>query len=71
MTKANALRGWRSPEEKPVKGERLLLVIQSRTDKLPFIIALKCCTGLDDFSDDVYELLAWQYCPIWDEEGKE
>ena len=70
MTKANALRGWRSPEEKPVEGVTLLVVLQSKTSGITFVseehISIEFARDSDDFN-----LIAWQYCPVWDEEGKD
>lgn len=70
MTKANALRGWRKPEEKPAKGVTLLVVFREKNSGLEFISQEH--VGYDHaLSYDCYDVLAWQYCPIWDEEGKE
>jgi len=69
MTKANALRGWRNPEEKPVENVPLLVAFRQKKSGIEFVS--QQISGYEQlFNDDDYEVLAWQYSPIWEEEGK-
>lgn len=70
MTRANALRGWRTPEENPVDYVPLLIAFRQKKTGIEFVSHQISGYG-QAFNDDDYEVLAWQYCPVWDEEGKE
>jgi hypothetical protein len=68
MTKANALRGWRSIDEDPIYNTHVLLVLHVKSLDENCIILLRR-EEIDSFlNDDDYEVLAWQYSPIWEEE---
>ena len=65
MKKENVLNGWKSFDEEPIDGTRILLVLLVKELEEDFTILLNC-DEIDDFrNDEDYELLAWQYCPRW------
>lgn len=64
MTKANILNGWRDPNEKPVDGVNLLVVLQDNDNKA-YVVQLER-EGLDHArSHEDFTVVAWQYCPMW------
>lgn len=69
MTKANVLNGWKSPDEKPTNnGGDVLFVFRSIESGNIFIVALHRYDIEELRNDNHYELLAWQYCPVWEKE---
>lgn len=69
MTKANALHGWREPNEDPVPECPLLAVYKDKVDNIVFITTEH--SSIERVRKWKFlTLLAWQYLPVWEEETK-
>lgn len=67
MTEINILNGWRHPDEKPINGVYVLTALRNKKTGFTFI-SIMHSDSCNVYISKMYDLLAWQYCPVWQKE---